>query len=260
MAEGVNRGFVAMFRKMLDKREAWDAISMGVWLYLIMEANWKDVQRKDGVVVPRGSLRLPVAVACRDLGLSRQQLRTVLRSFRDRSMIVTQPTNKFTLVSICNYDTYQTFETPQETTHQPTRNQQETNEQPLYKQGNKGTKEPIEENTSKEIPTGFGPMFVCRDVKPAYLTEFEYKTLTASIGKTVDRHLNYWANRSKRKDKPWRVNRENLVERLIERWEGVSSNGQKSLPLSKQPTTEELFAQSAAAETEAARERRLGKI
>lgn len=62
--------------------------------------------------------------------LTRQQIRTAIKYLKSTNRITTEPTNKFTVFTVVNWDKYQGFENSQPTkqpTKQPTSNQQATN-------------------------------------------------------------------------------------------------------------------------------------
>lgn len=109
MAEG-NGGYIKVYRKLLDNDVFKDPHALHVWIYLLLEANWKDVMRLDGKVVKRGSLRFAVQAEAPRFGLTRKQLRLIIEKLAASSMVVTEGASKYTLVSICQYDTYQSSE------------------------------------------------------------------------------------------------------------------------------------------------------
>ena len=103
-----------------------------VFLHCLLKANYTE-KRWCGVVIGRGQFITSVATMAQELHLSAQQVRTALCKLKSTNEITIKTTNKYTIVSVCNYDTYQAKETPsqqaeQQTTEQ-TDNEQVTNEQ-----------------------------------------------------------------------------------------------------------------------------------
>jgi DNA-binding transcriptional MocR family regulator len=78
-----------------------------------------------------------------ELGMSEQTIRTALEHLHNLEMITSEPTNKFTIYSIVNYNSYQD--------QQPTINQPTTNEQPTSNQPTTTIQEHKHINTKEEI-------------------------------------------------------------------------------------------------------------
>ena len=116
-----------------------------VFLHLLITANFA-AKRWQGLTIQRGQLVTSKAKLAHELGLSMQQIKTVFTNLRTTGEITTKATNKYTIITICKYDSYQSFENEnnqqnnQRTTNEP------TNEQPQRK--NKKNKE---KNKQKEI-------------------------------------------------------------------------------------------------------------
>ena len=79
------------------------------WLYLLLQANYED-KRWRGMVIKRGQFVTSVAKLSASIGCSVKQTRTILTRLEDSECIGKQTTNKFTIITICNYDTYQATE------------------------------------------------------------------------------------------------------------------------------------------------------
>lgn len=76
-----------------------------VFVHLLLTASWRDA-RWQGIEIPRGSLFASPETLAAATGLSRQQVRTVIARLKSTSEITTKATNRGTLITICNFDTY----------------------------------------------------------------------------------------------------------------------------------------------------------
>ena len=82
-----------------------DTNCVRVFLHLILKANWKE-STYQGVTIPRGSLVTGRKALSEQLGLSEREIRTALKRLTRCNSIDQQSTNKFSVVSVCNFDTY----------------------------------------------------------------------------------------------------------------------------------------------------------
>lgn len=130
--------FVKLFRSLLDWRWYKNGNTMRLFIHLILKANISDGYF-ESTVIKRGQLVTSRKTLSTELNLSEQAVRTALNHLKSTNEITIKGTPKFTIITIVNYDTYQSA-TNQSTNEQPTINQQSTNEQPQYKK-NKEEKE-----------------------------------------------------------------------------------------------------------------------
>ena len=104
-----------------------------LWQNLIRKANWKDSEF-EGVTVRRGQLIAGRKALAEQTGISEQSVRTCLERLKSTSEITIKPTSKFSIITILNYELYQSGdeETNQGTNQQS--NQQLTSDQPASNQ------------------------------------------------------------------------------------------------------------------------------
>ena len=123
MQEG--EGWVKLFRKFTEWRWYGDANTKVVFLHLLLTANYeeKDWQR---TTVKRGQVIVGRKELAERLGLSERNIRTALSRLEETGEITKKATNKYTIVTICNYDSYQQIEEAE----RPTTDQQTTNKRP----------------------------------------------------------------------------------------------------------------------------------
>ena len=76
-----------------------------IFIHLLLTASWRDA-RWQGVEIPRGSVFASPETLAVATGLSRQQVRTIITRLKSTSEITTKSTSKGTLITLCNFDTY----------------------------------------------------------------------------------------------------------------------------------------------------------
>jgi hypothetical protein len=95
-----------------------------VFFKLLFKASYKD-KRWEGVDIKRGQLVTGRAALSKELNLSEQVVRTCLDKLTKSGYINQQSTNRYTIITICNYDSWQTLTKTnnQQLTSEPTNNQ-----------------------------------------------------------------------------------------------------------------------------------------
>ena len=119
----MSEGWIKLHRSITDWEWFADAETLKLFLYLLLTANYEDRKWKD-ITIQRGQLVISTEELAQRLKSTRQKIRTQLKRLETCGTIALQATNKFTLVTICNYDNYQESSEAE----QPTDNQQ-TNQQ-----------------------------------------------------------------------------------------------------------------------------------
>ena len=134
-----DHGFIKLHRSIL-RWEWWDDDNtLKVFLWLLLNANWEN-SRYRGIVIPKGSLVTSYAKIAENLDISVQSARTSINHLKSTGEITIKSTNKFTVVSIVNWEKFQCFDDSgnKQTNNQPnkqlTNNQQTTNNIKEYKE------------------------------------------------------------------------------------------------------------------------------
>ena len=134
--------------------------------YLLYKANWED-RKWNGIIIKRSQLITGRNTISRDTGISAQSVRTCLERLKSTNEITIKPTNKYSIITIINYDYYQPLEDNinqhinQQTNKQSTSNQPTTNHNEEYKNIKNKNKEEInkeeilEEKRCKEKQDNF---------------------------------------------------------------------------------------------------------
>ena len=116
----MNEGFIKLHRKIRDswifrdKKEWFHA-----WIWMILEAEWKDqwlTISGRGIFVKRGQLAAPIRYLVRGFNGPKDDYWTIskvqyfMKRLQKEGMIKTEICTNITLVTICNYDTYNNLE------------------------------------------------------------------------------------------------------------------------------------------------------
>lgn len=125
-------GWIKLHRSILDWEWYSDANAMRLFVHIMLTCNHVD-KRWRGVIVPAGSRIVGTEKLANETNLTRQQVRTSLKKLESTSEITIKSTNKYTLVTLMNWESYQSTQdepTSKVTNNQPSNNQQVTNKQP----------------------------------------------------------------------------------------------------------------------------------
>ena len=129
----MNDGWIKLHRSILDWEWHDDPNTFCLWIHLLLMAN-HDEQKWHGMAIPRGSLLTSREKLADISKLSTQNVRTSLKKLTKSQNLTIKSTKQYTLITICNYNTYQDNQTDYQPTNQPTINQRLTNNQPTTNQ------------------------------------------------------------------------------------------------------------------------------
>lgn len=127
-----DQGFIKLHRSIL-KWEWWeDENTTRVFLWLLLNANWEDLRYR-GIEVPKGSLIAGRKRIAKELKISERSVRTSLEHLKSTNEVTIKSTNKFSLITVTNWEKYQGFEneatnktTTKRSNDRPTTDQQPT--------------------------------------------------------------------------------------------------------------------------------------
>lgn len=101
-----SQGHIKIDRRILNWEWYTDSNMVHVFLHLLLNANYSDNKYK-GVLVKRGQLITGRSKLATSLGLSQMQIRTCLDKLSSTNEIIISTTNRFSIITICKYDSYQ---------------------------------------------------------------------------------------------------------------------------------------------------------
>ena len=129
-------GWIKLHRNLSEWEWYTDANTMRVFMHLLLKANHKDTSYR-GKKVKRGQMLTGVSALAAQLCLTPQKIKTALSNLESTGEIVKKGNQQGTSITICNYDSYQDFDslpnqqlTSEITSKQPATNQQLTSRQP----------------------------------------------------------------------------------------------------------------------------------
>ena len=121
-------GWIKLYRKFSEWE--WFNISemVHLFIYLLLNANHEEGEWR-GVIIKRGQILTGLNSLHQHTKISYQKLRTCLKRLEKTKEINIQSTNKYSIITVCNYECYQNGQQTNnnQTNKQLTNNQQTTN-------------------------------------------------------------------------------------------------------------------------------------
>lgn len=132
----MSEGWIKLHRKFEDWEWFNNSEMVHLFIYLLLNANHEDGKWR-GIDIKRGQILTGLHTLNEHTKISIQKLRTCLSKLEKTGEINKQTTNKYSIITIINYDSYQGYQ--QTNNNQPnkqlTNNQQTTNNKQEYKEG-----------------------------------------------------------------------------------------------------------------------------
>lgn len=127
-------GWIKLHRCSFEKGWLRNHKMWAFWSYCLIKANHKDktiIFNNTEVFLKKGQFIFGSKQASKDLNISRQSLRTIINHLKTMQNITVKPTNKYSIITIINWDIYQNKENEnnQQSNQQLTNNQPSTNQQ-----------------------------------------------------------------------------------------------------------------------------------
>lgn len=149
----MSQGWIKLHRKLIDWGWFKNPDIAHLFVYLILKANHKDGSWQ-GIQVKKGQLLTGRKRLSEETGLSEQKIRTCLSRLKSTSDITIESTSKYSLITVCNYKTYQSDNaTPNHNINQNS-NQQLTSTQPALNQ-HLTTNKNVNNNKNEKEVLGF---------------------------------------------------------------------------------------------------------
>ena len=125
----MDEGYIKLYRSMKDWEWYQDSNTKVVFLHLLLNANLKD-SRFQGYEVPRGSLVIGRRKLSKELNISERAVRTALKHLKMTNEVTIKVTNRFSIVTIVNWESYQGRHYKSDQQNDQQSDQQVTNNRP----------------------------------------------------------------------------------------------------------------------------------
>lgn len=99
-------GFVKIDRKITQWRWYHDANTFRVFFHLIITANYED-KNFETITIKRGERVISYPKLAAELGLSERNVRTAIKHLKETGEVTVKPHSKFSVVTVNNYNQYQ---------------------------------------------------------------------------------------------------------------------------------------------------------
>lgn len=128
----MNNGWVKIHRKFIEWEWYSDPNTMRLFIHLLFKAThkpikWKNIQLNSGQMVTGRK------VLSEELRLSEQEIRTSLNKLKSTNEITIKSTNRFSIVTVCNWRVYQIRDQQQQITNKPTETLSSNQQSTTYK-------------------------------------------------------------------------------------------------------------------------------
>lgn len=196
--------YIKLYRKLMEWEWYQDSKMVHLFIHLLIKANFKDGSWQ-GIAIKRGQLVTGLHSLNRQTGINIQSLRTCIKKLKSTNDITVQSTNQFSTITLCNYNTYQSFDVEDNkqinkpANKRATSDQQATNKQ--LTTNNKDNKDNKKEEGNK-INTIPKEVIVAPSV-PSFkkLTETEFYNSIAVFKNDYSKEMlrafyNYWSEKN----------------------------------------------------------------
>ena len=223
-------GWIKIHKKIIKWEWYTDSKMVHLFLHLLFKAQYEDSRWK-GLTVKRGQLISGLSSLSKATGISTQSLRTCLKRLKDSGEIMQKSTNRFSVITICNYEEYQA--TKKTANKQPTGSQQAANNIKEVKEVKEVKK--VTKKSPAFHPKRLKPDFVSvdqwdnvlihRKAMKATNTKLAIERLITQLNKAVDANFTIDQCLGMMVDRSWRGFKMEWMENAREK-QTASDNGQ----------------------------------
>lgn len=135
----IDNGFITLHRKIMQWEWYTDNNTRGLFIHLLLIANHKETKWR-GEVIRRGQVLTGLDSLSKSTGLSIQEIRTSLSKLKSTGEITNKSTNKYRVITINNYNSYQSVSDNKQQANQQTTQQSSNKQSTAYNNDNNDNK------------------------------------------------------------------------------------------------------------------------
>jgi DNA-binding transcriptional regulator YhcF (GntR family) len=109
----MENGYIKLYRSLTEKGYYRDSEYVHLWVHLLMKAGYRDKEylfNKGIQVLKPGQFITGRNALAKETGIASSKVQRILKCFENEHQIEQQATNKFRIISICNWGEYQDSE------------------------------------------------------------------------------------------------------------------------------------------------------
>lgn len=125
----MHNGWIKIYRKFNQWEWKQNPYMVALFIHLLVNANHEPTEWK-GIIIERGQLVVGRDTLSKETGITQQSLRTCLKRLKSTNELTIKSTNKYSIITLCNYYKYQTLKNEINQQINQQTNQQLTNNQP----------------------------------------------------------------------------------------------------------------------------------
>lgn len=147
--------WIKLHRKLLDSEVASDMELLGCWTWLLLNATWKERRLNDGTMLKKGQILVTFDQLARAWNCSKSTAHARTQKLTKTERISNENRTQGTVITICNWETYQnTPDTPRTKTEQHPNENRTTSERYIRKKKEKKVKKEKKLETTSLSSTG----------------------------------------------------------------------------------------------------------
>lgn len=145
----MHRGFIKLYRRINDWEWKKKPLTIALFVHLLLRASYKETSWQ-GIKIEAGQIVVGRKTLSKETGLSEQQIRTAIKHLKSTNEITIKSTNRFSIITVCNYSKYQPSVNGEQPSNQPA-DAPASNQQATTSKESKDLKEI--KNLDRDFPT-----------------------------------------------------------------------------------------------------------
>lgn len=196
--------WIKLYRELKDWEWYKDSGASRIFIHLLLSANHKE-KKWQGITIKRGQVLTGRKSLSYELGLSEQVVRAGLKKLIRTNEITIKPTNKYSIITICKYDSYQSGSDDSNQQNNQESNQEEAIKQPSNNQQVTTTNNVNNDKKEKNVKKDKNITLHTR-CKGVFMSFYKDKFNTEYYWKAMDgKHLNQLTSAIKLKMKEVKI-------------------------------------------------------